>query len=118
MNGEPELSAALADALRPLVAKLVAEELDRLRADLAPPEWLSLGEAAIRYRLSPDALRKRAQRGSLPGAVKDESRWLINRSALDEALLAAKVRPPRNGRAPRQRPRPVTREVTPDASSF
>jgi hypothetical protein len=71
----------------------VAEELDRLRADLAPPEWLSLDEAAVRYRLSAEALRKRAQRGSLPGAVKDESRWLINRPALDEALLAARVRP-------------------------
>jgi Helix-turn-helix domain len=111
MNGEPELSVALADALRPLVVKLVAEELDRLRADLAPPDWLTLDEAAVRYRLSPDALRKRAQRGSLPGAVKDESRWLINRAALDEALLAARVRPPRDGRAPRERPRPGIRRL-------
>jgi hypothetical protein len=111
VSGQVELELALAEALRPLVAKLVAEELDRLRADLAPPEWLSLDEAAVRYRLSAEALRKRAQRGSLPGAVKDESRWLINRPALDEALLAARVRPPRDGRAPRQRPRPGIRRL-------
>ena len=91
MNGRSELAAgeALREALRPLVAELVEVELERRLDDLAVPDWLTLEQAAPRYHSTPDALRKRAQRGHLPGAVRDGARWLVDRRVLDRALSAA-----------------------------
>jgi hypothetical protein len=78
--------SALLEALRPLVAELVDEELGRRLAELTGPDWLTLEQAAPIYHLTPDALRKRAQRDRLPGAVKDGAHWLVDRRELDAAL--------------------------------
>jgi hypothetical protein len=75
------------EALAQRVAEIV---LDESRA--AAAEWLTLEEAAERLRLSPAAARKRAIRGTLPGAVKDGSRWLV-----DARALAAAPEPPTLG---------------------
>ena len=74
------------DVLDELVERVADFVLRRL--DDSQPRWLTLDEAAERYRISPDALRKRAQRGRLPGAVRDGSRWLVDSRALDAALQA------------------------------
>jgi hypothetical protein len=111
------------DALFAAVAAEGESVLDRLDAierrvgELERPDWLTLQEAADLYRTSPDALRKRAGRGQLAGAVRDGSRWLVDRRVLDAALAAATLKPPANmGRAPRKRPRPRHQEVqAPDA---
>jgi hypothetical protein len=60
---------ALVEALRPLVAAIVAEEL-KLRFDErmlheSSPRWLTLEQAAARLGCSPDAARMRARRGRL-----------------------------------------------------
>jgi hypothetical protein len=81
-----DVAAAVAHALRQLVQEEVARELGRRRLD---PEWLMLEEAADRYRTTPAALRARARRGTLPGAVKDGSRWLVDATVLDAALAGA-----------------------------
>jgi hypothetical protein len=112
VSGRPELAVgeAFLEALRPLVAELVELELERRLAELNGPDWLTLEEAADHYRTTPVALRARARRGQLPGAVRDGSRWLVDRRAYDATLTdAATVASPINGRAPRQRPRPGTR---------
>jgi hypothetical protein len=84
--------------------------LERRLAELERPDWLTLDEAAALYRTTPDALRKRAGRGQLAGAVRDGSRWLVDRRTLDAALVEATIRLNVNrGRAPRKRPRPGTR---------
>jgi hypothetical protein len=115
MSERPE---PLVEALRPLVAELVDQELERRLDELdlrrARPTWLTLEEAADHYRTTAGALRWRAQHGRLPGAVKDGSRWLVNVREFDEALTSATL-PADNritsqeGRAPRKRPRPGTR---------
>lgn len=106
MNGRStdEFVAALAQALRPLVAELVAEELDR--RDARPEtRWLTVEEAAAERRTSPAAMRKRLERGQVAGAVKEGKRWLI-----PSAPPADTVDDPDNmGRAPHQRPRPGNR---------
>jgi hypothetical protein len=68
----------------------------------AAPEWLTLEEAATRLRLTVPAARKRAQRGTLPGALRDPagSRWLVDARAL-EPPSAATVRD--RSRGPRDR---------------
>jgi hypothetical protein len=97
-----ELDLSLTEALRPLVAELVAEELERRLDELAGPEWLTLEEAADRYHTTTVALRARARRGQLPGAVKDGSRWLLDRREYDRSLAPGTLAPDnRNGRAPR-----------------
>lgn len=62
--------------------------VELVRAELASPEWLTLADAAKRYRTTAGALRWRAQHGRLPGAVKDGARWLVNARELDAALSA------------------------------
>jgi hypothetical protein len=47
--------------------------------------------AAARYQLSPGALRKRAERGQVPGAAKDGSRWLIDVATYDRALASGRL---------------------------
>jgi excisionase family DNA binding protein len=62
------LSEALVEALRPLVAELVREEIAALRDELCPEprqEVYTVEEAAAYLRCSEDAVRMRAKRGRL-----------------------------------------------------
>jgi hypothetical protein len=72
------------------LGRFVDERLDQRLVELGigepRPEWLTLEQAANRYATSAAALRKRCQRGRLPGAVRDGGRWLVDRRALDRAL--------------------------------
>ena len=90
----------LLEAIARRAAELVVEELKE-------PEWLTLDEAAVRYRTTPAALRWRAQNDRLPGAVKDSGRWLVNARALDSVLCKASA-PHTEGRT-RRGARPHTR---------
>jgi hypothetical protein len=78
-----------ADAIEAL-ERLIDERVEaKLASRAAVHDWITLEEAAGRLRLSVDAARKRAQRGDLPGAVKDGSRWLV------DARAFADLAPPR-----------------------
>lgn len=104
------LAEELAAVLRPLVRELVEQELERRLAALQPPDWVTLGEAAVVYRTSADTLRKRAQRGRLPGAVRDEGRWLLDRRVLDASLAGKIVAvPDKRGERRANGPAPGTR---------
>ena len=112
MTEHPPASAFLELLVEPpfaeLVRALVAEEVERqLAIREKPPEWLTVEQAAERYGLTVAALRKRAQRGQAPH-VHDGRRLLFDRRALDTALERATIPSNRNGRAPRERPRPDT----------
>ena len=74
-------------AILPLVTKIVTEMIGKNDR----PEWLTIDEAAKRIGLLPGAARKRAQRGQLPGAVKDGSRWIVDMREWDAALLAIRM---------------------------
>jgi hypothetical protein len=74
-----------------LVEEIAARAAELVRAELEPPQWLTLEEAAERYRTTAGALRWRAQHDRLPSAVKDGGRWLLNARELDEALTGARV---------------------------
>lgn len=93
-------------------AEIVLAQLGEAR-----PAWLTLEEAATRYRSTSGALRKRAQRGQLPGAVRDGARWLVDTSALDAALRAdGTIQTTRNGAsAALTAPPPARRGATPHA---
>ena len=96
-----ELAGALAEALRPLVAELVQEELERRLAAAGPPRWLLVEEAAEQRHTTPGAMRARCERGQVPGALREGRRWLI--PSLDAAPGFGYVgrRPQQMGRAPR-----------------
>jgi hypothetical protein len=102
-----ELRVELPDELVEVIAQRAAEIV---LAGLAPPRWATLKQTAehLGGRLTEDALRWRARRNRLPGAVKDGSRWWVDLRELDAGL--GTVGPTENeGRAPLQRPRPVAR---------
>jgi hypothetical protein len=82
----PDLRIEVPDEL---VEAIAARAADLVRADLEFPLWLTLEEAAGRYRTTTGALRWRAQNGRLPGAVKDSGRWLVNAREYDTALAFA-----------------------------
>jgi len=67
----------LLDALRPLVAELVEEALDRHEQQRPPVGWQTTEEYAAAHKTTPGAIRKRCERDQIPGAVKDGARWLI-----------------------------------------
>jgi hypothetical protein len=83
-----ETGARVLGSLEEYVRQLVDQELERR---LIGPVWLTLEEAAEKYRTTPGALRKRAHRGQLPGAARDEGRWLVDSRALDEALRSGRL---------------------------
>jgi excisionase family DNA binding protein len=118
---------ALVTALRPEIERLVDERVDeRLRAAAAEWEsrtadpWMTTERAATYLSLTPEALRARVRRGTIP-AHRDGDRWLFHRDELDAHVRrgepAATMTPGihRNGRAPRQRPRPGTERISFDA---
>jgi hypothetical protein len=94
---------ALLEALRPLVAELVDEELER-RDAARPVEWLTVEEYAELQRTTPAAVHKRLERGQVHGAVREGRRWLIPAPA-----ITMRNDSDNEGRAPRERPRPGTR---------
>ena len=103
MSGPPDsTTAALLDALRPLVAEIVEEELARRLFPEDGPAWLTIEEYAERMRTTVAAVHKRRERGRIPGAVKEGNRWLF-------PAAATLPSPENEGRAPRERPRPGTR---------
>jgi hypothetical protein len=64
------LTDALADALRPIVAELVAEQLERARpehpdADDGPAPFLTVAQYAQLHQTTPAAVRARIRRGAL-----------------------------------------------------
>jgi Helix-turn-helix domain len=85
---ERVLTPTIVDAIEELVGEEVREALVRIASR---PSWLTLEEAAERYKTTPAALRKRAQRGQLAGAVKDGARWLVDANALDASLERATI---------------------------
>jgi excisionase family DNA binding protein len=82
------LATALLDLLRPeiqhLVHDLAARELEGLPLPQHDP-WLTTLEAASYLRLSPEALRARVRRGTIP-AHRDGHRLLFHRDELDQHL--------------------------------
>src|SRR5262245_31661165 len=75
------LVAALADLLAPDLERLVRELVEHELAAVAVPEpdpWMTTSEAAHYLRLSPEALRARVRRGTVP-AHRDDHRWLFHR---------------------------------------
>jgi hypothetical protein len=72
------------------LGRFVDERLERRLAELGcgqpRSDWLTLEQAAERYLSTAGALRKRAQRGQLPGAIRDGGRWLVDSRELDRAL--------------------------------
>jgi hypothetical protein len=76
VTGRPS-SELLLEALRPLVAQLVDEELQRRERERERDEWLTVEEFAEQRKTTPGAVRQRALRGQIPGAVRDGRRWLI-----------------------------------------
>jgi hypothetical protein len=108
VTGRPDLEqlgGALVDALRPLVREVVAEELERIGAETARTEWLTVPEYAELMRTTPAAVLKRLERGRIPGAEREGRRWLIPAAAAEAMVVA----PDKKGRAPTERPRPGTR---------
>lgn len=89
--------AALEDALRPLVARLVAEELAKRAAPPSPDEYLRTRDAARLASVTARTLRAWITDGRLTryGTVREIR---IRRSEL-EALLAERGRAPRNANA-------------------
>jgi hypothetical protein len=77
VSGPLDLEAGLRETLRPIVAELVREELDRRLDALSGPEWLTVEEYAERRRTTAAAVYKRIERGWIPEAVRDGKRWLI-----------------------------------------
>jgi hypothetical protein len=81
VNVRPELvvGGALLEALRPLVAELVEEEVERRLADLGrrgAPRWLTLEQAGVRLGCSPAAVRMRANRGRLRSRYQGSRRYV------------------------------------------
>jgi hypothetical protein len=87
-----ELPAEAVEAIAQRVAEILREQLPGRTSPA--PMWITLEEAADRLRLSSAAARKRAQRGTLPGAVKDPggSRWLVDARQLTSAPVEATFR--------------------------
>ena len=52
------VAVALAEALEPLVRRLVREEV-RLRLDESSPRWLTVAQAAVRIGIGESAVRER-----------------------------------------------------------
>jgi len=86
---ELELAGAVVEALRPLVEKVVRDEVDRaLTKKPSGDEWLTVEEYAERRRTTVAAMHQRLRRGQVPGALKDGRRWLIPAVPLEVTLTS------------------------------
>jgi hypothetical protein len=68
VTGREGIADTLAEALRPIVADLVAEELERRlpeRESAGEPPFLTVAEYAERHHATPAAVRARIRRGAL-----------------------------------------------------
>ena len=82
------LVGALLDLLRPEIERLVDQRVQQklVTVTIAHRDpWLTTLEAAQYLRLSPEALRARARRGTIP-AHRDGQRLLFHREELDQCL--------------------------------
>jgi excisionase family DNA binding protein len=89
------LAVALFDLLRPELERLVDQRVAEKLACFTPPQpdpWMTAAEGARYLNLSPEAVRARCRRGTLPGH-HDGTRWLLDRRELDAHL----TRPSQNG---------------------
>ena len=108
VTGRPELvTEALLEVLRPLVAELVAEELER-REQAPTVEWLTVDEYAQRRKTTRGAVLKRLERGRIRSdegrrpAVADPNR-LRSPPTTNGARTAQTAEPPtQEARAPMQ----------------
>jgi hypothetical protein len=78
---EATLLTAMIDVLRPVVAELVAVEVERQVAERVPPDepWVTASQYAQRHQTTAAAVRARCRRRTLPGAWKPPGsrEWLI-----------------------------------------
>jgi hypothetical protein len=77
-----ELEDALAEALAPMLKKMVAEEVERAKFRW---RWQSVKQAAITLDMSEAAIRQRARRRQIP-ARKLDGRLYVDMEALDRQL--------------------------------
>jgi excisionase family DNA binding protein len=74
----------LFEVQRPQLIALI-EEINKSRpptSDAPPSPWMTTDQAATHLALSPDALRARARRRTIP-AHRDGDRWLYHREEVD-----------------------------------
>jgi len=77
-----QLGAALVELLTPLVRGLVVDEVERQQV---AQRWLPVSEAARRYDMSENTIRRRVARGTMPG-VKVEGRVFVDAVAWEREL--------------------------------
>jgi hypothetical protein len=78
------LAIAVADALEPLIRRLVREEL-KLLLEEQSPTWLTVAQAATRIGIGESAVRERIRRGLLEGR-KWHGRWYVRSADIDLAI--------------------------------
>jgi excisionase family DNA binding protein len=81
---EIKLSDETIETIAMRAAEIVLGTLSTTTATTAEP-YLTVCEAAEYLKLTPEALRARLRRGSLPGH-RDDGRWLLDRRELDAHL--------------------------------
>ena len=86
-----QLSLAVPDALVSQLADAVAARLGDGAAASPQSPWLGVTAAAAYLDTTPDAIRKAAQRGLLPGhqPYGPGSRWYFDRAELDVFVTGA-----------------------------
>jgi hypothetical protein len=77
-----QLDVALIETLRPMVKRMVHEEIEKEKLGW---RWQSTRRAAETLDMSENAIRKRIGAGSIP-ARKFEGRWYVDMEALDRQL--------------------------------
>jgi excisionase family DNA binding protein len=80
-----EIPTAMIDAIATRAAEIVVAELNAGTNHEPPDPWMTTLEAASYLRLSPEALRARARRGTIP-VHRDGQRFLFHRDELDSYL--------------------------------
>lgn len=79
-----QFAASLFAEIRPLVARLVRDEVGRA-VDERLPRWVPVRQAAERIGITESGVRERLRQGRLEGR-KWDGRWYVSAAALDEAI--------------------------------
>lgn len=87
-----ELASVVAQAVREALVGLSPFRGDSPHADLAVKTYLTEAEAALYCELAESTFRTRRSRGKGPDYIKDGSRVIYNREALDAYLSARTVK--------------------------